>query len=350
MSRGYAALPGIAAALGFWCGCAATPPAQRASAPLVTPGLAPSAAERAAVPSARAPEPALPPTAPDLQLEVAQVLSLPVSSIALGEGTRVAVLSDPPQVGDERGFHALPLPASLRAKAGEVDDVRIYFGRDNEPRIMGTRRAGNIERPIYWRHTTAAGWRDGREEIGQLGGPAAAGLWGVLGAVDPELVCRAGALCIIKRISGWKTAPAGAEPRQVVLQNGVLWGLSASGISSIDAHGWALAIPAPAWAEPRAFWATEGEAWVSTEHELFRFHEGAWSAVPLPLPEPTSFWGLTATSVWLAGKGGVAHFDGQSFRTNVVPGQMRIIVGRANGEIWFGGSSGLFRAVAGPVR
>ena len=238
------------------------------------------------------------------------------------------------------------LPAALRAKPGEVDDARIYFGRDNEPRIMGTRRAGSAETPIYWRHTAAAGWRDGREEIGQLGGPAHSGLWGVLGSADPELVCRAGAQCIIKRTSGWKTAPAGAEPRNVTLQDGVLWGLDASGISGIDAHGWALSIPAPAWTAPRAFWATNGAAWVSTEHEVFRFHEGAWSTLPLPFAEVTSWWGRTAESVWVVGNGGIARFDGHGFRTSSVPGQMRIITGRANGEIWFGGDGGLFRPVA----
>jgi hypothetical protein len=284
-----------------------------------------------------------------LQIEVEQVLSVPVTWLALGEGSRLAVLSDPPLAGDQRGLHALPLPAALHAKSGEVDDARIYFGRDNEPRIMGTRSSATGQTPIYWRHTASAGWRDGRDEIGRLGGPAASGLWGVLGAADPELVCRAGAECIIKRQSGWKTAPAGAEPRQVVLQDGVLWGLDASGISSIDAHGWALSIPAPAWAQPRAFWATAGEAWVNTETEMFRFHDGVWSTLPQPVPEATCWWGRTADSVWVVGNGGIAHFDGRAFHVRAMPGQMRVITGRANGEIWFGGSSGLFRGVVAPV-
>ncbi|MEO8902246.1 MAG: hypothetical protein ABI488_10190 [Polyangiaceae bacterium] len=285
----------------------------------------------------------------DLRLEVVQVLSAKVSSIALGEGSRIAVLSEPPQVGDDRGLRALPLPAALRAKPGDVDDARIYFGRDNEPRIMGTRHSGNVESPIYWRHTAAAGWRDGREEIGQLGGPAHRGLWGVLGSADPELVCRAGAQCIIKRTSGWTTAPAGGAPRTVVLQDGVLWALDSSGISGIDAHGWALAIPAPAGSAPRSFWATRGAAWVSTERELFRFQEGAWSTLPLPFKDVTSWWGRTADSVWLVGNGGIARFDGQRFRTSAVPGQLRVIVGRPNGEIWFGGDAGLFRPATNPI-
>ncbi len=331
--------------LWFSCGCAAQPVAPPSESPQASPAPAPVASAPSSVASSVPPS-AAPPALPavrDLKLEFVQVLSAPVRWIALGEGTRVAVLSDPPQVGDERGLHALPLPAALRAKAGDVDDARIYFGRDNEPRIMGARHSGTVETPIYWRHTAAAGWRDGREEIGQLGGPAHSGLWGVLGSADPELVCRAGAQCIIKRASGWTTAPAGATQRNVVLQDGVLWGLDASGISGLDAHGWAQAIAAPAWSMPRAFWATRGEAWVSTEREIFRFHEGTWSRLPLPFSDVTSWWGRTAESVWLVGNGGIARFDGTGFRTSAVPGQMRVIVGRPNGEIWFGGDAGLFR-------
>ena len=338
-------------AVGLTCGCASTPATPHPLAPPLSSGAAPALPSGAA-PALSAPLPAAlqmpqgtPSLARELKLEVVQVLNVPVSWIALGEGSRVAVLSDPPQVGDERGLRPLPLPAALRAKVGAVDDARIYFGRDNEPRIMGTRRLGSTESPIYWRHTAAAGFRDGREEIGQLGAAARGGLWGVLGSADPELVCRAGAQCIIKRTSGWKTAPAGAAPRDVILQDGVLWGLDESGISTIDAQGWALAMKAPGWAQPRAFWATRGEAWVSTTSALFRYHDGAWSTLPLPLPEVTSWWGQTASSVWLAGNGGIAHFDGQGFRVLRVPGQMRTIVGRANGEIWFGGQAGLFRAV-----
>ncbi len=327
------------------CGCAAQPVALPAESPKTLPALAPAVASASAVSAASSLAPPAAPAARDLKLEFVQVLSTPVRWIALGEGTRVAVLSDPPQVGDERGLHPLPLPAALRAQAGEVDDARIYFGRDNEPRIMGTRHSGALDKPIYWRHTAAAGWRDGREEIGQLGGPAHSGLWGVLGSADPELVCRVGAQCIIKRTSGWTTAPAGAAQRGVVLQDGVLWGLDASGISGIDAHGWALAIPAPPALAPvpRAFWATREEAWLSTEREIYRFHAGTWSTLPLPFSEVTCWWGRTAESVWLVGNGGIARFDGTGFRTSAVPGQMRVIVGRPNGEIWFGGDAGLFR-------
>jgi hypothetical protein len=276
-------------------------------------------------------------------MTLSPLLAVPVSAIALGEGTRIAVLTDTPYVGDARGLRPLPLPAVLRPKAAEVDELGIFFGRDNEPRIMGSRQGEKGERAVYLRHLPT-GWRDGREEIGQLGSAAAGGLWGVLGSADPELVCRAGAICIIKRNSGWTSVPAGSVKRLVTLQDGQLWGLEASGISSIDAHGWSLSIPSPAWTEPRAFWATRGEAWVSTAAELFHYRDGKWLTVPSPVGVATSFWGTRPDSLWVVGSAGAAHFDGQQFRTVAIAGPLRVVRGRTDAELWFGGEAGLFRA------
>jgi hypothetical protein len=172
-------------------------------------------------------------------------------------------------------------------------------------------------------------------------------LWGTLGAVDPELVCLAGALCIIKRQSGWTTAPAGASRRIVTLQDGVLWGLDRTGVSGIDRRGWSLALPAPtpAWPEPRAFWATEGRAWVSAERLLFQFAEGAWSEQPSPVGVAAAFWGAARDSVWVVGSDGAAYFDGKRFRVaSGIVGPLRVVRGRGATELWFGGDAGLFRA------
>jgi hypothetical protein len=279
---------------------------------------------------------------PVLEVSTTQELTLAVSSIALGEGSRIAILSDPPQVGDAHGVHRVPLPNAFRAKPGENDDLRIFFGRDNEPRVMGTRRSSAGEASIYWRHTSS-GWHDGREEIGQLGSTTRGGLWGVLGSADPELMCRASSVCIIKRSSGWTIAPAGPAPRVVTLQAGFLWGLDANGIASIDAHGWSVVLPAPAWSEPRAFWAVSGEAWVATARAFYHYHARVWSEERAPISEPTAFWGARPDSIWMAGKGGAAHFDGQSWRPLSIAGPLRAVAGRNDSELWFGGDAGLFR-------
>ena len=327
----------------FGCAAAQEAPAvgQAPASASVAPAPATSAEGRAAVAASVVP-PALPPPTP-LKLTLSQILTVPVSAIALGEGTRIAVLADTPYVGDARGLRPLPLPAALRPKASEVDQLGIFFGRDNEPRIMGSRHGEKGEQAVYLRHLPN-GWRDGREEIGRLGAAAPGGLWGVLGSADPELVCRVGATCIIKRNSGWTTAPAGTLKRLVTLQDGSLWGLEAGGISGIDAHGWTLAIPAPAWSEPQAFWATRGEAWVSTAQDLFHHRDGKWQTVPSPVGHVMSFWGTRTDSVWLVGSAGAAHFDGQGFRPIAIEGPLRVVRGRSDSELWFGGEAGLFRA------
>ena len=330
-------------------GCAAPPrgaaleptPAIASSVP--SPGTAAASGPAAGVPPAPPPAPPASPAPAALKLTLSQLLSVPVSAIALGEGTRIAVLADTPYAGDERGLRPLPLPAKLRPKAGEVDQLAIFFGRDNEPRIMGSRRGAQGEKAVYLRHLPN-GWRDGREEIGQLAGAAPGGLWGVLGSADPELVCRANATCIIKRNSGWTTAKAGPVTRIVTLQDGVLWGLEAGGISGIDAHGWKLAIAAPSWSEPQAFWATRGEAWVSSAQELFHHRDGRWQTVPSPVGHATSFWGARPDSVWLVGSAGAARFDGQSFQPVAIAGPLQVVRGRSDAELWFGGAAGLFRA------
>jgi hypothetical protein len=270
-----------------------------------------------------------------------QVLTVAVTSIALGEGSRIAVLADPPYLGDARGVRAAPLPNGLRPKPEQRDQAQIFFGRDNEPRIMGTRRSSAGEAPIYFRHTNA-GWRDGREEIGQLGSATAGGLWGVLGNADPELVCRVSSLCIIKRSSGWATAPAGPHARLVELEAGTLWGLDASGLATIDAHGWSTVVPAPVWTEPRAFWATQGEAWVAAGDELYHYQAGAWSKIPAPIAEVQAFWGARADSLWLVGTGGAAHYDGHDWRALAIAGPLYAVRGRTDSDVWFGGGRGHF--------
>ena len=323
------------------CATAHPAPATPQAPPVVS--VAPGPGMRAPHAATRALSPAAPAAPTPLKLSLTQLLSVSVSAIALGEGQRIAVLADVPYVGDERGLRPLPLPAMLRPKAGEIDQLGIFFGRDNEPRIMGSRRGESGERAVYLRHLPS-GWRDGREELGQLGGAASGGLWGVLGSADPELVCRVNATCIIKRTSGWTTAPAGTLKRLVNLQDGVLWGLEAGGISGIDAHGWTLSIPAPAWSEPQAFWATRGEAWVGTSHDLYHYREGQWETVPSVVGRATSFWGTGPDSIWVAGSNGAAHFDGHRFRPITIQGPLRVVRGRSDAQLWFGGESGLFRA------
>ena len=265
-------------------------------------------------------------------------------SLALGDGGRIAVLGDEPAVNGGKGFRELPLPAALQPKAGQTDDVAIFFGRDYEPRIMGTRHTSEGDRPVYLRHVNGA-WRDGREEIGQLGSANHGDLWGELGTIDPELVCRTNAVCIIKRNSGWVTTKAGSAPRTVQLVNGNVFGLDASGVSSIDAQGWKTVLSAPAWSSPRAFWTSGSEAWVASDEGVFHFVAGAWSKSAAPIEGPRGFWGLAPSGVWLVGTGGAARFDGHVWQRLTLAGPLSVVAGRAENDVWIGGESGLFHVI-----
>jgi len=254
------------------------------------------------------------------------------------------VLGDEPSVNSGKGFRELRLPPALKPRPEQTDEIEIFFGRDYEPRIMGTRHTSGGDRPVYLRHVNGA-WRDGREEIGQLGSANRGDLWGELGTIDPELVCRTNAVCIIKRSSGWVTAPAGNVRRNVQLLGNNVWGLDASGISSIDAKGWKTALAAPAWQTPRAFLTLGDEAWVLSDDGLWRYSGGAWSKSSAPIAQPRAFWGLSTSAVWLVGQGGAARFDGKNWQPIAFAGPLSVVAGRAENDVWIGGDSGLFQLI-----
>src|SRR6478609_2079426 len=87
-------------------GCAASPGAPAVEQPRKVASAAPvSVASVAPVASAlpsAAPSAAPPSAAPPMKLSLTQVLAVPISAIAVGEGTRIAVLADTPYVGDKR--------------------------------------------------------------------------------------------------------------------------------------------------------------------------------------------------------------------------------------------------------
>jgi hypothetical protein len=66
--------------------------------------------------------------------------------------------------------------------------------------------------------------------------------------------------------------------------------------------------------------------------------------VPSPVGSASSFWGTGPNSVWVVGSTGAAHFDGQRFQKVALAGPLRIVRGRSDAELWFGGEAGLFRA------
>jgi hypothetical protein len=304
------------------------------------PGPAPSPAVTASAPAA-----APPPESPSVDLgRFERVLDVPVRSLALGE-PRVAVLGDEPWMLEKNTWKKLPLADKLKAKSGERDDGRIFFGRDDRPRIMGTRFRDGGTVQLYLRYRNDR-WNDERNEIAKLRDPPAAGLFGVLGHADPEVVCKMGDDCIIKRRTGWKMMPAGPGRPRVELALGTAFALHADSVVRLDDdHVWTpIGAPAP-FRDPAGVWGTKDDVWVSepAASRLHRFHGGAWTTIPAPFDSPRGLWGTAANDVWLAGGGGLAHFDGTTWsRVAGVAASLAEVAGR-EGEVWAAGEGGVFR-------
>src|SRR4051812_13764465 len=97
------------AALGF-VACAARPPSPGGAGPQPSVAARPrsdspgSSVSVAAQPSSERADSAVSVQPALVEVKFERVLSVPVTSIALGEGSRIAVLADVPYVGDARGL------------------------------------------------------------------------------------------------------------------------------------------------------------------------------------------------------------------------------------------------------
>ncbi len=343
----------VSACLGA-CGASATTGQQASGLPLratdrgAEPTPAPTDAA-SATPAAEATPPIASEPAPewDPPFLFERVLDQPVRSLALGRPPYVAVLSTQPWVLDASGWKNLALPAGMQVDAPD-GRVGIFVGRDDKPRIMGARRSGGAWEAVYYR------WREGRwerdrREIGKLSGEPSAGLYGVLGDADPEVVCKDGDVCIIKRRTGWKTIPAPKGLHRVWVMDGTAWLLADTGMMRLEGSRWvAVAWEFDARGQESGFWADPTGGWwvtVSAQGAVYRAEQGRFTRMPSPVRDPAAVWGTTRADVWVAGSDGVGHFDGTAWaRVKGLAGSFEHVQGRDN-EVWVGGSAGLWRGV-----
>ncbi len=86
---------------------------------------------------------------------LSQVVSEPVVSpgVDTQKGRVGALCADGKQsfMDAGQGWQAMSTPERLRPAEGERDEARIYFGRDNQPRIMGSRFGADGPRQLYLR-------------------------------------------------------------------------------------------------------------------------------------------------------------------------------------------------------
>lgn len=209
-------------------------------------------------------------------------------------------------------WQRIELPTQHRS-APDKARLGIYFGRDNRLRLMGFRETEAGRRMVYQRHRDGR-WQDQRSEIGALAGDGAA-LYGVLGEADPELVCKVGGICLIKRRSGWSEHPATIPEDAVVrafggvgyaLVPGALWRTSERAFSQIGEAG--------PWRAATGMWVDEHGAVVvepatpGAGGRLFELDVGAsaWRSGPAPIATPRDVAGQRSDR-WIVGDEGIAH-------------------------------------------
>jgi hypothetical protein len=253
----------------------------------------------------------------------------------------VAALGDGAWLDDGKGMKKLPSPPQSSG------DVQIYFGRDDQPRLMGFVRTSGKDEPVYLRWRGGA-WQRGAIEIGRLGGGPPAALFGVLGYDDPEVVCRVGDQCIIKRLSGWKTIAAPAGLPHVILCGPTPWAFENDHVYLLEPGGFRSFGETVPFKHAEALWAvSEKELWIAerSENALHHFANGRWTSSESSVREPRMLWAASPSDVWLVGTGGAAHYDGKSWtRARGAPESLSVVTGRSADDVWFAGASGAWRS------
>lgn len=323
----------------------ASPPALPRAA--IAPSPAPSATVESpppAVSSAAAPSSApTAPAPPPLRAAFHRELTDPVSAIALETPPHAAALgADRVFLHDARGWRSEVLPKN--ARPGPSLDLALFYGRDNRVRLIGTHAGKSGPEGVYLRWLPA-GFKREKAEIGRLSDPHGA-LVAVLGTAEPEIVCRPGDVCLVKRRSGWASVKAPPDIQRVVLGGGVGWATAGQTLLRLGADAWEPAGAKGAWQSADALFATREKAWIlETSAGLIHTFDGrSWQATTAPLAHPHAIWGATETALWLVGDEGLAFFDGITWRpVPGAPAPLFTVIGRSVDDVWIGGSGGLFR-------
>ena len=275
-------------------------------------------------------------------LDFKRAVEAPVHHVGFGKKGRVAAIGEDVWLDEGKGFKKLPAPGMA------TSDVRIYFGRDNKPRLMGYAGSGETATGVY-RRWRGGRWQRGLDEIGRLGGGKTP-FFGVLGYADPEVVCRIGQICLIKRLTGWKTVQPPAGLPQVVLAHGKAWALSEKELWRLEGDAkWQAYGGTLPFSKASAVWATSAtDVWVAeVSGALHRFDGTTWTTTKAVVDAPLGLWAADPNGVWLVGRTGAAHFDGKAWRRVKGPkGPLQYVEGLSAKEVWLAGPSGLWRGTA----
>jgi hypothetical protein len=270
-----------------------------------------------------------------------RVLDKPCRALALDQEPYWAALGDDvATVGDKRGTHEEKLPDALR---GSGQSLGIFFGRDYRIRIAGTASTAKGEEVRYYR-SLPGGLKVALDELGPLGKSGTPALFALLGTADPEIVCRAGVSCLIKRISGWSKASAPQGLERVGLSLGTGWATAGTTFYTLG-KDWKAVSAAGTWQRADDAFVRGDSACVveRASSKLHHFDGKQWRASPSPVTGPRSVWG-TEDSFWIAGDGGAATLEGDRFQKASSVARVAQVLGRSSKDVWLCSAEGVFRS------
>jgi hypothetical protein len=300
-------------------------------------------------PTSTAPMSTVPPTGsaptPFAPYSVERLHPATVQSIAVGKPPKVATYGNDPYLFDGKAWIERPLWPKESLEADGVERATIFFGRDNQPRLLGSTRSpdGN-NGPLYLRHKPR-GWTREPSELGGLAGATTA-LYGVLGYEDPEIVCAVGSFCLVKRTSGWKRMPAADHPEQFFPTSAGVFVVREEQLYQLDDVTWNPVARAPRGVISLCLEAPH-RLWLTTKNTLhlrdLQLGDDLASE-PVPVGEATALLCEGEGSVWVTGSKGVAHREAERWLPLEGLDGRFWTAARGHDRVLLGGDLGLFAA------
>lgn len=269
---------------------------------------------------------------------VERLLDASVTSIAVGKPPKLAAFGTSAYIFAGDAWVERPLPPLPQ----EEIDAAIFFGRDDQPRLLGVRRdaQGNAS-PLYLRHKRV-GWRPEPSELGALAGVDAP-LYGILGHNDPEIVCAVGAFCLVKRLSGWKRIDAREAPERFFFTSQGAYVARDSTLLLLDDASWTPVAPVT---EPVVGVCHDGpeRLWVLTPNKLLhRTGTDPPEVLSVPVGMATAL-ACAPGQLWITGSDGVALRVGDEWlHLEGVPGAVTTLA-IGHDAVLLGGERGLYAA------
>ncbi len=248
-------------------------------------------------------------TSPLSELKFERLLEAPLTSFALGNGPRISALGAEPWIFDGIKWREVPVPGHLRNWDPSHAEVRIFYGRDNQPRLMGWIQGsdGGELGGVYLRHKVA-GWQREPAELGRLGNSRGA-LYGILGEADPEVVCRPGEICLIKRVSGWGQTPADATPAWIQMAGHRVFKVTDSQVSLLVKDSWETLMGELPSGKVTSVWGDGKQAlYLVAGGVLFRKEGSKWASVATPFEASHALAAQNEAEIWVGGVTGLCRF------------------------------------------